>query len=84
MSRLGPAFDAFALIVLPVLAFIGAVTFARLVQLSLEDMAYARRIGRLRDFYVTVAPRARAVCTHRPWRRRRGIHGRWRARPTGW
>jgi hypothetical protein len=56
MSRLGPAFDAFALIVLPVLAFIGVVTFERLVQLSLEDIAYAQRIGRLRDFYVTVAP----------------------------
>jgi hypothetical protein len=56
MSRLGPAFDAFALIVLPVLAFIGVVTFQRLVQSSLEDIAYAQRIGRLRDFYVEVAP----------------------------
>src|SRR5439155_27197235 len=56
MSRLGPAFDAFALIVLPVLAFIGVVTFERLVQLSLEDIAYAQRIGRLRDFYLAVAP----------------------------
>jgi hypothetical protein len=56
MSRLGPAFYAFALLVLPVLAFIGIVTFDRLVQASLEDIAYAQRIGRLRDFYVTVAP----------------------------
>src|SRR4051794_9928041 len=56
MSRLGPAFYAFALIVLPVLAFIGVVTFERLVQLSFEDIAYAERIGRLREFYVTVAP----------------------------
>jgi hypothetical protein len=56
MSQLGPAFDAFALIVLPVLAFIGVATFERLVQLSLEDIAYAHRIGVLRDFYVTVAP----------------------------
>ena len=56
MSRLGPAFDAFALIVLPVLAFIGVVTFERLVQLSLEDIAYAQRIGRLRVFYIDVAP----------------------------
>jgi hypothetical protein len=56
MSRLGPTFDAFALIVLPVLAFIGVVTFERLVQLSFEDIAYAERIGRLREFYVTVAP----------------------------
>jgi hypothetical protein len=56
MSRLGQAFDAFALIVLPVLGFVGVATFERLVQLSLEDIAYAQRIGRLRGFYVTVAP----------------------------
>src|SRR4051794_6303160 len=56
VSRLGPAFYAFALIVLPVLAFMGVVTFQRLGQSSLEDMAYAERIGRLRGFYVAVAP----------------------------
>jgi hypothetical protein len=56
MSRLGPAFYAFALILLPVLAFIGTVTFQRLVQSSIEDIAYAQRIGRLRDFYLTLAP----------------------------
>ena len=56
MSRLGPAFYAFALILLPVLAFIGVVTFERLVQSSIEDIAYAQRIGRLRDFYLEVAP----------------------------
>jgi hypothetical protein len=57
VSRLGPAFDAFALIVLPVIAFVGVVTFERLVQSSIEDIAYAQRIGRLRAFYVTVAPK---------------------------
>jgi hypothetical protein len=56
MSRLGTAFYAFALILLPVLAFIGTVTFVRLVQSSIEDIAYAERIGRLREFYVRVAP----------------------------
>jgi hypothetical protein len=56
MSRLGAAFYAFGLIVLPVLAFMGVVTFARLVQTSLEDIAYAERIGRLRGFYVDVVP----------------------------
>jgi hypothetical protein len=48
MSRLGVAFYAFALILLPVLAFIGVVTFQRLVQSSIEDIAYAQRIARLR------------------------------------
>jgi RsiW-degrading membrane proteinase PrsW (M82 family) len=56
MSRLGTAFYAFALILLPVLAFVGVVTFLRLVQSSLEDIAYARRIGMLRNFYLRLAP----------------------------
>ena len=56
MSRLGTAFYAFALILFPVLAFVGLVTFQRIVQSSIEDIAYAQRIGRLRDFYLTVAP----------------------------
>jgi hypothetical protein len=56
MSRLGAAFYAFALILLPVLAFIGVVTFLRLVQSSIEDIAYAHRIGLLRDFYLRLLP----------------------------
>ena len=56
MSRLGAAFYAFALILLPVLAFVGAVTFRRLVQSSLEDIAYAHRSGLLRNFYLRLSP----------------------------
>ena len=56
MSRLGTAFYAFALILLPVLAFVGVVTFQRLVQSSIEDIAYAQRIALLRAFYLSVAP----------------------------
>ena len=56
MSRLGAAFYAFALILLPVLAFVGVVTFLRLVQSSIEDIAYANRIALLRSFYLRVAP----------------------------
>jgi hypothetical protein len=56
ISRLGTAFYAFALILLPVLAFVGVVTFQRLVQSSIEDIAYAHRIGRLREFYLQLAP----------------------------
>src|SRR5213080_3456923 len=47
MSRLGAAFYAFSLILLPVLAFVGVVTFLRLVQSSLEDIAFAHRIALL-------------------------------------
>jgi hypothetical protein len=56
MSRLGAAFYAFALILLPVLAFVGVVTFLRLVQCSIEDIAYANRIALLRSFYLQVSP----------------------------
>jgi hypothetical protein len=56
MSQLGAAFDAFALILLPVLAFVGIVTFVRLVQSSIEDIAYANRIALLRSFYLRVSP----------------------------
>src|SRR5947208_734276 len=56
MSRLGAAFYAFALILLPVLAFVGVVTFVRLVQSSIEDIAYAHRIALLRDLYLRLSP----------------------------
>jgi hypothetical protein len=56
MSRLGAAFYAFALILLPVLAFVGVVTFLRLVQSSIEDIAYAHRIALLRSFYLQLSP----------------------------
>jgi hypothetical protein len=59
-ARLGPAFRAFALILLPVLGFVGLVTFERLVQSSIEDMAYAQRIARLRGFYLALAPELEA------------------------
>jgi len=55
-SRLGATFYAFALILLPALSFLGVLTFQRLVQLSIEDLAYAHRIAMLREFYVRVAP----------------------------
>ena len=56
MSRLGAAFYAFALILLPVLVFVGLVTFVRLVQSSLEDIAFAHRIALLRDLYLRLSP----------------------------
>jgi hypothetical protein len=56
VSRLGPDFYAFALLLLPVLAFVGIVTFQRLVQSSFEDIAYAQRIALLRNLYVALAP----------------------------
>jgi hypothetical protein len=56
ISQLGTAFYAFALILLPVLAFVGTVTFLRLVQSSIEDIAYSHRIALVRSYYLRVAP----------------------------
>jgi hypothetical protein len=54
---------AFALVLLPILAFMGFVTKARLVQLSYADFQYQRAINRIRHFYVDVAPEAARYLT---------------------
>jgi hypothetical protein len=84
VSRLGPAFHALALILLPVLGFVGVVTFNRLVQCSIEDIAYAMRIGRLRDFYLSVVPELEPhVLVVRGQHAAALLHGQ-RACPSGW
>jgi hypothetical protein len=55
-TRIGAAFYAFCLIILPTLAFVGLVTFDRVLQSGIEDHEYARRIAALRGFYFEQAP----------------------------
>jgi hypothetical protein len=55
-TRVGAAFYAFCLIILPTLAFVGLVTFDRVLQSGIEDHEYARRIAALRGFYFEQAP----------------------------
>jgi hypothetical protein len=55
-SRVGTAFYAFGLILLPTLTFVGFVTFERVLQSGMEDLEYARRIARLRGYYFDEAP----------------------------
>jgi threonine/homoserine/homoserine lactone efflux protein len=55
-THIGAAFYAFALILLPTLAFLGFVTFDRTLQSGIEDHGYARRIARLRGYYFAQAP----------------------------
>jgi hypothetical protein len=55
-SRVGTAFYAFGLVLLPTLAFVGLVTFERVLQSGIEDHGYARRIALLRGFYFDNAP----------------------------
>lgn len=54
---------AFALVLLPILCFMGFVTKARLVQLSLADFHYQRAINRIRHAYIDVAPDAARYLT---------------------
>ena len=55
-SSVGTAFYAFGLILLPTLAFVGLVTFERVLQSGIEDLGYARRIALLRGYYFDNAP----------------------------
>jgi hypothetical protein len=55
-SKVGTAFYAFGLVLLPTLAFIGLVTFERALQSGVEDKGYARRIALLRGYYFDNAP----------------------------
>jgi hypothetical protein len=55
-TRLGTAFYAFGLVLLPLLAFIGLVSFERTLQSGIEDYGYADRIARLRAYYFDRAP----------------------------
>jgi len=55
-SKIGTAFYTFGLILLPTLAFVGLATFHRVLQSGNEDLAYARRIAQLREYYFDHAP----------------------------
>jgi hypothetical protein len=55
-TRVGSAFYAFGLALLPTLALIGLMTFQRVLQTGIEDHGYARRISRLRGFYFERVP----------------------------
>ncbi|MBA2677284.1 MAG: hypothetical protein H0U76_02630 [Ktedonobacteraceae bacterium] len=56
IAKLSTEFYVFALILLPSLFFIGLVTFERTVQVSIEDIIYARGINRIRHLYTEIAP----------------------------
>ncbi len=46
----------FALAILPVVFFLGLVTYGRLLQTGVEDTIYARAIGRIRRLYGEINP----------------------------
>jgi hypothetical protein len=55
----GQAFYIFGLVLFPSLAFLGLVTFERVLQSGLEDLIYARGINRIRHLYQEHAPQMR-------------------------
>jgi len=52
----GDGFVAFALVLLPVVFFLGLVTIARLGQINLEDATWVRGMNRIRNAYLDLAP----------------------------
>jgi hypothetical protein len=72
-ARLGTAFFAFALIVLPTLAAIGFATVGRALQTGIEDYRYARRIARLRAYYLDNAPELVGYLARAPTEKRLDI-----------
>jgi hypothetical protein len=58
-AGVGQAFYLFGLVLFPSLAFLGLVTFERVLQSGLEDLIYARGINRIRHLYQEHAPEMR-------------------------
>jgi hypothetical protein len=88
-TRIGTAFYAFGLILLATLAFVGFVTFQRVLQSGIEDHGYAERIARLRAYYFDCAPelvrqRPASAAAGHPGPARRLLAGLPDRRRNGW
>jgi hypothetical protein len=59
LDQLGDTFMVFTLVVLPALIVLGLTSYARLADLAVQDAYYARAIGRIRAFYLTLDPAGR-------------------------
>ena len=55
-TDVGSAFVAFALVLLPVVYFLGVVTIVRLSQVNAEDARWVQGMNRIRNAYLQVAP----------------------------
>jgi hypothetical protein len=58
LDRLGHVWTVFALAVLPSVLVLGLTTHVRLADLAVQDAFYARAIGRIRSYYLTIDPAA--------------------------
>lgn len=55
-SAFGSSFVLFALLLLPVVLFVGLATYVRLVQVNSEDVVWVVGMNRLRHAYLQIAP----------------------------
>jgi hypothetical protein len=71
LSELGVAFRVFALVLLPVVYFLGVVTLGRVLQASAERRIYGQGMNRIRHWYLEVAPQMERYfvlpATDDPW-----------------
>lgn len=84
LDRLGQTFTVFVLTILPTLTALGLTTYSRLADLAIHDAYYARAIGRIRSFYLSIEPTARQYWTqpagddpHALMRQAGQPHSRW-------
>ena len=66
ISGMGDAFFVFAMVLLPMLLFIGFASFERLLQLGIENIRCVVAINRIRHYYLEVAPELRPHFTLSP------------------
>jgi len=59
LDTMGETFLVFAFTILPALLALGVTSYIRLADLAVHDAYYARAIGRIRSFYLTIEPEAR-------------------------
>jgi hypothetical protein len=59
LASFGEAFSTFALLILPVVLFLGVATFLRLVQINREDVRWVIGMNLLRHAYLEAAPELR-------------------------
>lgn len=55
-TNFGTGFQAFALVLLPVVYFLGVVTMVRLAQVAWEDARWVQGMNRIRNAYLDMAP----------------------------
>ena len=55
-TEVGDSFVAFALVLLPVVYFLGRQTFVRLIQVNWEDTRWVQGMNRIRHAYLDLAP----------------------------